>query len=95
MDWNNRGAANNLLALAMTMTVSDAFMDLYMTGWRPRRSIVFALWDGEDGSLIGSTEWVEDHMTFLEGSGVIYIAHDFITGKLPSSQRARTMVELL
>ncbi len=30
-------------------------------GWKPRRSILFASWDGEEAGLIGSTEWVEQH----------------------------------
>jgi N-acetylated-alpha-linked acidic dipeptidase len=30
-------------------------------GWKPKRTIVFASWDGEEEGLIGSTEWVEDH----------------------------------
>jgi len=34
---------------------------LLKTGWRPKRTIVFCSWDGEEEGLIGSTEWVEDH----------------------------------
>ena len=32
------------------------------TGWRPRRTIVFASWAAEDFGLIGSTEWVEEKL---------------------------------
>jgi N-acetylated-alpha-linked acidic dipeptidase len=35
--------------------------ELLKSGWRPRRTIVFASWDAEEQGLIGSTEWVEEH----------------------------------
>ena len=34
---------------------------LLKQGWRPKRTIVFASWDGEEEGLIGSTEWTEGH----------------------------------
>ena len=30
-----------------------------LSGWRPRRSIVFCSWGAEEYGIIGSTEWVE------------------------------------
>jgi N-acetylated-alpha-linked acidic dipeptidase len=38
---------------------------LLRQGWRPRRRIVFASWDAEEEGLIGSTEWVEQHIGHL------------------------------
>ncbi len=38
---------------------------LLHSGWRPRRTIVIGSWDGEEEGLIGSTEWVEQHMAEL------------------------------
>lgn len=35
--------------------------ELLKQGWKPKRTIVFASWDGEEEGLIGSTEWVEEH----------------------------------
>ena len=35
--------------------------ELLKSGWKPKRSIVFASWDGEEEGLIGSTEWAEQH----------------------------------
>lgn len=35
--------------------------ELLKTGWRPRRTIVFASWDAEEEGLMGSTEWGEQH----------------------------------
>ena len=39
---------------------------LLKTGWRPKRTVVFASWDAEEEGLIGSTEWVEQHAKPLE-----------------------------
>jgi N-acetylated-alpha-linked acidic dipeptidase len=40
--------------------------ELLKTGWKPKRTIVFASWDGEEEGLIGSTEWAEEHAAELE-----------------------------
>ena len=34
---------------------------LLKTGWKPKRTIVFASWDAEEEGLIGSTEFAEQH----------------------------------
>ena len=39
---------------------------LLKTGWRPKRTILFCSWDGEEEGLIGSTEWVEQNAAILE-----------------------------
>lgn len=31
----------------------------YNIGWKPRRSIMFASWDGEEYGIIGSIEWLD------------------------------------
>jgi len=35
--------------------------ELLKSGWKPKRTIIFASWDGEEEGLIGSTEWAEQH----------------------------------
>ena len=35
--------------------------ELLKSGWRPRRTVVFASWDAEEEGLMGSTEWGEQH----------------------------------
>lgn len=45
-------------------------------GWKPLRTIVFASWDGEEYSLIGSTEWVEEYLPWLSDASVAYINVD-------------------
>jgi N-acetylated-alpha-linked acidic dipeptidase len=45
-------------------------------GWKPRRSIVLASWDGEEYALLGSTEWVEDLLPSLQANAVAYVNLD-------------------
>lgn len=49
---------------------------LLKTGWKPKRTLVYCAWDGEEPGLIGSTEWVEDHAKELQQKAVIYINSD-------------------
>nr|XP_036577953.1 glutamate carboxypeptidase II [Colletotrichum truncatum]KAF6785083.1 glutamate carboxypeptidase II [Colletotrichum truncatum] len=46
------------------------------SGWKPTRTIVFASWDGEEYSLIGSTEWVEEYLPWLSQATVAYVNVD-------------------
>ena len=43
---------------------------------RPRRTIVYAAWDGEEPGLLGSTEWAEAHAEELRRKAVVYINSD-------------------
>ena len=48
-------------------------------GWQPRRRLILCSWDGEEQALLGSTEWVEEHMQAgfpLQQSAVAYINVD-------------------
>jgi N-acetylated-alpha-linked acidic dipeptidase len=45
-------------------------------GWKPNRSIVLCSWDGEEYGMLGSTEWVEDHIEELNEKAVCYINVD-------------------
>jgi N-acetylated-alpha-linked acidic dipeptidase len=45
-------------------------------GIRPRRTLVFCSWDGEEYALTGSTEWGEQYAEDLKRSAVAYINVD-------------------
>ncbi|MDB5706032.1 MAG: family metallo-hydrolase [Sphingomonas bacterium] len=53
------GAADNGAGTAMIM---EAARILSATGIRPKRTIRFALWAGEEQGLLGSLAYVEDHL---------------------------------
>lgn len=46
------------------------------TGWQPRRTVVFCVWDAEEPALLGSTEWCEQHAAELRQKVVAYINTD-------------------
>ena len=48
---------------------------LLKTGWKPKRTIVFASWDAEEEGLIGSTEFAEQHSGELRNA-VVYFNMD-------------------
>jgi N-acetylated-alpha-linked acidic dipeptidase len=50
--------------------------ELMKQGWRPRRTIVYAAWDGEEPGLLGSTEWGEAHADELSQHAAVYINSD-------------------
>ena len=50
--------------------------ELIKKGWKPKRSIVYCSWDGEEPALIGSTEFAEEHASELQQKIVVYINSD-------------------
>ena len=46
--------------------------DLLKSGWRPKRTLIFGSWDGEEEGLIGSTEWVEQHESDLANAAAYF-----------------------
>jgi N-acetylated-alpha-linked acidic dipeptidase len=45
-------------------------------GWKPRRTIIYCAWDGEEPGLLGSTEWAEAHADELQQHAVAYLNTD-------------------
>lgn len=62
------------------METARGFAELLKSGWKPKRTIILAAWDGEEWGLLGSTEWAEKHKDELATKGVVYINSDS-TGK--------------
>ncbi len=73
--WVN-GADDPVSGLVAMLAEAKAVGGLAATGWRPRRTIVYAAWDGEEPGLLGSTEWVETHAAELEQKAVVYVNTD-------------------
>jgi N-acetylated-alpha-linked acidic dipeptidase len=73
--WVN-GASDPVSGMVAVMEEARAIGELAKTGWLPRRTIVFAGWDGEEPGLLGSTEWVEHHAAELSARVVAYINSD-------------------
>jgi N-acetylated-alpha-linked acidic dipeptidase len=73
--WVN-GAADPTSGMVALLEEARAFGELLKQGWRPKRTIIFAAWDGEEPGLLGSTEWAEQHAAELKQRGVAYINSD-------------------
>jgi N-acetylated-alpha-linked acidic dipeptidase len=73
--WVN-GAQDPSSGVAAEMEELRAFSELLKKGWKPKRTIIYCLWDGEEEGLLGSTEWVEAHADALKQKAVLYINSD-------------------
>ena len=73
--WVN-GAQDPISGMVAELEEARAIGELVKKGFSPRRTIVFCAWDGEEPSLLGSTEWTEDHQQELKQKAVVYINTD-------------------
>ena len=76
--WVN-GAADPVSGLVAELAEARSVGMLVKGGFRPQRTLVYAVWDGEEAGLLGSTEWVELHQADLLEKTAIYINSDFNT----------------
>lgn len=72
------GAWDPLSGNVALMAEAKAIGALLQTGWRPRRTLIYASWDGEEGGMLGSTEWAETHALELQRHAVLYLNSDLI-----------------
>jgi N-acetylated-alpha-linked acidic dipeptidase len=73
--WVN-GAHDPLSGASSLLETARTLAELRKQGWQPKRTIVLALWDGEEFGLLGSTEWAEKHQDELQRKAVVYINSD-------------------
>jgi N-acetylated-alpha-linked acidic dipeptidase len=70
------GAMDPLSGQVALMAEAKAIGKLVAEGWRPRRTLVYTSWDGEEPGLLGSTEWAETHASELKNKAVLYVNSD-------------------
>ena len=70
------GALDPLAGNVAMMEEAKAIGGLLKTGWRPRRTLIYAGWDAEEPGWIGSTEWAEAHADELLRHAVLYVNSD-------------------
>jgi N-acetylated-alpha-linked acidic dipeptidase len=70
------GAADNVSGSVSVLQAAHAVAEQMKTGWRPKRTIIFATWDAEEWGLLGSTEFVEDDSLRLRNEAVAYFNQD-------------------
>jgi N-acetylated-alpha-linked acidic dipeptidase len=73
--WVN-GAEDPVSGTVVLMEEARGFATLLQQGWKPKRTIIYCVWDGEEPALLGSTEWAETHAEELRRHAVAYINSD-------------------
>ncbi len=73
--WVN-GADDPISGQSALLEEARALGELVKQGWRPKRTLVYAAWDGEEPGLIGSTEWAETHAQELSEHAALYVNTD-------------------
>ncbi len=73
--WVN-GAEDPVSGTVALMEEARAFSELLKRGWKPKRTILYCVWDGEEEGLLGSTEWAEEHDAELRRHVALYINSD-------------------
>ena len=73
--WVN-GADDPVSGASAVLEEGRALGELLKQGWKPKRTIIYCLWDGEEPGLLGSTEWVETHLQELQQHAVMYVNSD-------------------
>jgi N-acetylated-alpha-linked acidic dipeptidase len=70
------GAWDPLSGQSVMLEEARSIGALAKTGWRPKRTLVYASWDGEEPGLLGSTEWAETHAAELRAKALLYVNSD-------------------
>lgn len=73
--WVN-GAQDPVAGISAELEEARALGKLAQEGWKPKRTIIYCAWDGEEEGLLGSTEWAETHAKELERKAVAYLNSD-------------------
>ena len=70
------GAEDPISGTVALMEEARVVAGLAQQGWKPRRTIIYTVWDGEEPGLLGSTEWVETHADELRQKAAVYVNTD-------------------
>lgn len=73
--WVN-GANDPISGQAAMLEEAKSIGALVKNGWKPKRTLVYCSWDGEEPGLLGSTEWAEFHGDELQKKAIVYINSD-------------------
>jgi N-acetylated-alpha-linked acidic dipeptidase len=74
------GAVDPNSGTAAMLEAVHGIGELLKTGWKPKRTLVFCSWDGEEEGLMGSTEWVEQHEADLRNSPAYFNVDVAVSG---------------
>lgn len=79
------GAGDSISGAAALMEVVRSFGVAYEAGWRPRRTFIFASWEGEELGQVGSRPWISENLPWLQATTIAYL-NVVVAGAGPSFQ---------
>jgi N-acetylated-alpha-linked acidic dipeptidase len=74
------GAVDPNSGTAAMLEAVHGIGELLKSGWKPKRTLVFGSWDGEEEGLMGSTEWVEQHEADLRNAAAYFNVDVAVSG---------------
>jgi N-acetylated-alpha-linked acidic dipeptidase len=74
------GAADPNSGTAAMLEAVHGVGELLKSGWKPKRTLLFASWDGEEEGLMGSTEWAEQHEPELANAAAYFNVDVAVSG---------------
>jgi N-acetylated-alpha-linked acidic dipeptidase len=74
------GAVDPNSGTAALLEAVHGIGELLKSGWKPKRTLIFASWDGEEEGLMGSTEWGEQHASELTNSPAYFNVDVAVSG---------------
>ena len=89
------GAVDPNSGTAAMLEAVHGIGDLLKSGWKPKRSIVFGSWDGEEEGLIGSTEWGEQHETELANAVAYFNVDVAVSGSKFGASSVPTLKQFI
>jgi N-acetylated-alpha-linked acidic dipeptidase len=92
--WVN-GAEDPISGQVAMLEEARALGQLAQSGWKPKRTIIYMSWDGEEPMLLGSTEWAEQHAEELRKHAAIYINSDGNDRGFLSAEGSHTLEPLV
>ena len=75
------GAVDPNSGTAAMLEAVHGIGELLKSGWKPKRTMVFGSWDGEEEGLMGSTEWVEQNERELRRSPAYFNMDVAVSGQ--------------
>src|SRR6202034_60810 len=69
--------------------------ELLKSGWKPKRTLVFGSWDGEEEGLMGSTEWAEQNESQLAEAAAYFNMDVAVSGPKFSASAVPSLKQFL
>ena len=89
------GAVDPNSGTAAMLETVHGIGQLLKSGWKPKRTIVFASWDAEEEGLMGSTEWGEDNAAQLANAAGYFNMDVGVAGKKFGASAEPTLKEFI